>query len=133
MGTILIPATNAKNKKDMYVLIPDAFAIELQKLHLHKYNPEDYVIGKNGTPNPQRHRRDTYRKAHNTVLRKLGYSTRYSFYSWKHTGVVALYKSGAGLLEIQRQLRHHDLRTVQIYLESMGIMECESIKRFPAL
>lgn len=42
-------------------------------------------------------------------------------------------KSGAGLLEIQRQLRHHDLRTVQIYLESMGIMECENIKRFPSL
>ena len=46
---------------------------------------------------------------------------------------ISLYKSGAGLLEIQRQLRHHDLRTVQIYLESMGIMECENIKRFPSL
>lgn len=133
LGTIIIPGTNAKNKKDMHILIPDAFAIELQKLNLHQYKPDDYVIGRHGTPNPLRHRRDLYSRTHNALLRKLGYSRRYSFYSWKHTGVVALYKSGAGLLEIQRQLRHHDLRTVQIYLESMGIMECENIKRFPSL
>ncbi len=133
LGTIVVPGSNAKNKKDMHVLIPDAFATELLKLNLHQYNPDDYVIGKYGTPNPLRHRRDLYSKTHNAILRGLGYGKRYSFYSWKHTGVVSLYKSGAGLLEIQRQLRHHDLRTVQIYLESMGIMECENIKRFPSL
>lgn len=132
-NTILIPATASKNKKEQHIIIPNALAQTLQQMNLHQYPPTFYLLGKGGLPAKTRHRADHYRTRHNDILRELGYSSRYSFYSWKHTGVVALYKSGAGLVEIQCQLRHSDLKTVQIYLQSLGLIDCENVRNFPEI
>lgn len=132
-NTITIPAAAAKNKREQQVIIPRPLAAVLQQLNINQYPQTHYLLGKGGTPNSTRHRRDFYYKLHNSILRTAGYSSRYSFYSWKHTGVVALYKSGAGIVEIQRQLRHSSLQMVQIYLASLGLIDCENVRNFPEI
>jgi len=42
-----------------------------------------------------------------------------TFYSWKDTGAMELFKRKINILEIRKQLRHKDLKTTQVYCESL--------------
>lgn len=42
-----------------------------------------------------------------------------SFYSWKDTGVTALIQAGVPVDEVMRQLRHTNLATTQVYMNSL--------------
>ncbi|WP_133121553.1 hypothetical protein [Raineya orbicola] len=46
---------------------------------------------------------------------------------WKHTGVVAYYKAGAGIKFIQTQCRHSSLDETNRYLKDLGLFENEEI------
>ena len=45
-----------------------------------------------------------------------------TFYSWKHTGVIAYYNATKDVYAIMRQCRHHDISVTMLYLRALGLM-----------
>ena len=128
---ILIPAKVAKNGKQEYVAIPDAF-FPIVERKVAGRNPNEYLFpgrwdGKIGL--------NTYGKQHRLLLQKLGFdSDRYKLYSWKHTGAVAAVRAGINLKDLQIQLRHHSLDQVDAYLRQLGVADLGNLqKKFPSI
>jgi len=49
------------------------------------------------------------------MLKRLGISTNYKMYSWKVTGVVAMWHATRDIIAIMRQLRHADISMTYTY------------------
>ena len=127
-GTIKIDASFSKNKKTQVVVIPNCFLSDF--IALSNKNENDYLIQINN----EQLKRDYLSKEHKKILAKLGFSNRYSFYSWKHTGAYMAVKGGIKLKDLQLQLRHHSLDQVNEYLREMGVLDCDDLKnKYPAL
>ena len=127
---IKIHADISKNKKTQVVSIPRAFledALNTRDLNMIQ---NLYFINKSITPLS----RDYLNKAHKKILTELGFSNRFSLYSWKHTGAVRCVKSGMSLKSLQLQMRHHSLDQLNEYLRELGVLQMEDIKNdFPLL
>jgi integrase len=129
-GFIQIPASISKNKKTQTVCIPEHFKIEIEKWINVNMRQDDYFL----TRSNKTIFRDYLNKEHCKILRELGYGKRYSFYSWKHTGAVALVKAGAHIKDIQLQLRHHSLDMVDEYLKDLGVLQSDFLRnKYPII
>lgn len=129
---IEIPSNVSKNNRSQKVAIPYQLKSELSKLI--KYNPDHYLIGKNGIPGKNPIPEKRIYNLHKNLLKKLDIHGNYSLYSWKHTGVVKVVKSGINIKDLQLQLRHHSLDMVNEYLKNLGVLDSEDLKnRFPTL
>jgi integrase len=126
---ILLHASISKNKKTQAVSIPAALKPILADWLLNQ--PQNHYIINRG---PETVGRDFLNKQHKKILKRLGFSNRFSFYSWKHTGAFAAVKAGIGLKDLQMQMRHHSLDQLNEYLREMGVLESVTLKKnFPAL
>lgn len=125
-GTIRVHSSYSKNKKTQTVLIPQEFLPDVRAWYeQQKEQGSHYFISK---PNGQKIARgDYFNVLHKKIMTKLGYGSRYSFYSWKHTGAVQFYKATKDLKALQMQLRHHSLDQVDEYLRELGIVEATTI------
>ena len=86
---ICIPKEVSKNKKTQYIVIPDSFCETLEEAILGK-NPAFYVIGFDFEPvgiNYLSSKHQKFPKVHHFD------TTRFKFYSWKHTGAVMAAKN----------------------------------------
>jgi integrase len=129
MGFIEVPGNISKNGKTQKVSIPYALVDELKFVEKLNYN-EFIFKSRNGKCIG----RNTFSKQHRYVLRRLKIQGNYSFYSWKHTGVVKAVKAGIHIKDLQLQLRHHSLDMVNEYLKNLGVMDMERIRDlFPAI
>lgn len=128
---ILVRGATSKNKRQLYVAIPDAFLPRLQ--YIEEMRPDAYLFpGKHDSTKPIGV--NTMSNRHRKIIRSLGYTSDYKLYSWKHTGAVQAVKAGIGLKELQIQLRHHSLDMVEKYLRQLGVQDLHRLKRdFPAL
>ena len=114
---IFIPGSVAKNGKSRYAKIPKSM---LPGLSYIKQLPSDTYLfeGKD----PDKHLgQNTLGNRHRKVLQQFGFSSEYSLYSWRHTGVVQMAKDGLSILEIKIHLDHHSLDQTQAYLRQLGI------------
>lgn len=129
---ILIPSKVAKNKKQEYVAIPDAF-FPIVERKVRGRNPNHYLFPGASATTPLG--MNTYGRQHRLLLQKLGFDTeRYKMYSWKHTGTVAAVRAGINLKDLQIQLRHHSLDQVDAYLRQLGVADLGNLERlFPKL
>lgn len=114
---IYIPAEISKNRKGGFVVVPTVLKKELLKLDIEDKLGFYYVLGGGAAPLG----RDTLSKQHRRILNKLDYDKRFTYYSWKHTGVVKAYKNGIDLKSLQFQGRWHDLKILDNYLKSLGL------------
>ncbi len=128
---IRIQGAISKNKKTQVVSIPKAFISDVQAWDISELRQDYYLI--NRSQAPLQHQ--SLSKQHKTILTKLGYSSRYSFYSWKVTGIVmAIRKGKIGLKDLQMQLRHHSLDQLNEYLRELGVLESvDIIDNFPKI
>lgn len=126
---ITIPADVSKNGRSESVTIPRAFEGVLREMELYKYNAEDYVFGhKFQTCARKIARADSMSTAITRVNKELGITGNKGFYSFKHTGVVALYKATKDPYLVSRQCRHHSLQMTMIYLRSLGLTVADGIR-----
>jgi integrase len=74
-------------------------------------------------------------RAHARILKDLRFGKGYTLYSWKHTGAIAVAKSGrVGVKELQIQLRHHSLDQTDQYLRQMGVQDLGRLQaHFPTV
>lgn len=126
---ILLRGEISKNKKTEYVAIPGPLVAELQ--FIRELPPNTVLFPGQGSVYIGE---NTFYNRHRQILRKLGFSTEYSLYSWKHTGVVSAVKAGISVKELQIQLRHHSLDQVDQYLRQLGVNDLANIRNnFPEL
>jgi integrase len=120
--TILVAYGSGKNRKQEAVSIPKEFLVFLKSLNLEKYPQEFYVFSRNLLPGEnKRLKADAITHMHKEFLKALKIDSSKTLYSWKHSGVVELYKEIKDPYALMRQLRHYDLATTMIYLKSLGL------------
>jgi len=135
-GKIYYPKENTKNSYEKHVTICDELQRLIDEHNLLSY-PPDYYIFSAGSYTPGPIKADSKRLGASfgdNVLRKLKYSKDYTLYSWKHTGVVALWNARVPKGEIQTQLGHIGSDSFDKYLKSLGLMESENLRSlYPSL
>jgi integrase len=125
-GLLRLPASITKNKEDEIVTIPNELITFIFDQGLHRYSPTWFVFGPRLKPHPDRPcgrnymgtlHKNTLELLHEKgLLEDIGGLT---FYSWKDTGALELFRSKVNVREIMRQLRHKSLETTQRYGESL--------------
>ncbi|MCB9033486.1 MAG: site-specific integrase [Chitinophagales bacterium] len=129
---IEILGEHSKNGKTQKVVIPTVLKEKLQ--FLKQYPSGYFVLGKYGTPGPEKIGHKWLNDNHKRFLDKLQIVGRYAFYSWKHTGVVKCVQAGLNIRDIQNQLRHHSLDMLQEYLKNLGVLQSVDLRdKFPEL
>ncbi len=107
---IRITAIDAKNNVTQSVTIPEQLHAILEAMNLHRYKNDDYLFGNKNEPGTVRRKKDYFSKQHQAIISKEGYDTeKYKFYSWKHSGAVAVVKNKVPEKLIQLQGRWHSL------------------------
>lgn len=125
---IYLHASHSKNGYERWMVIPEGLEDEFIKQGIRKLPPDWYIFSKNKLlPGPTRARtRDLGEKYRQYVLTPLGYTTMYTLYSWKHTGVIAAHKAGVSDDDIMLQTGHKNYGSFQVYLKSLGLFENET-------
>lgn len=133
-GTIRLTGAETKNRDNEIVTIPDDIAELLQAYNFQQYHPTWLVFGEGGHPHPDKPcGHGLYWERHRNALQLLHEKGKLlnikglSYYSWKDTGAMELFKKKVNMLEIMKQLRHKDLATTQKYCQSLYIIN-EEIK-----
>ena len=118
-STFQLKADETKNRRNDIVLIPpDLLAI----LSQYKNLPDNYFLfGMDGQPGPVQLGKDNLSKRHQLILKKLKFAKGYSFYSWKNTGAVEMVKNGTHMKALSLMIRHSDITTTDMYLQSLSI------------
>lgn len=136
-GTIRLTSDETKNRDNDIVTIPDDIAVLLRAYNFQQYRPTWLVFGEGGHPHPDKAcGHGLYWERHRNALQllhdkgKLLNIKGLSYYSWKDTGAMELFKKKVNMLEIMKQLRHKDLATTQKYCQSLYVIN-EEIKALP--
>jgi integrase len=126
---LYIPADISKNHYARYPKITPGLKKVLDGMQLHNYNPEDLLFTKLGTPGPDslKWSENYFTFKHREVADRLGYGADYVLYSWKHTGVVDLYRAGVKERYIMQQSGHRDMESFGKYLRSLGLYTNEEL------
>lgn len=122
--TIKINSQAAKNRVQDSVTIPEAFMPILLEMGLDMAPKHFYIFGKRmETCESRMTRPDDISDRYLRLKKEMDYAAGdgKTFYSWKHTGVVAYYNLIKDPYPLMRQLRHSDLKTTMIYLRSLGL------------
>jgi hypothetical protein len=107
------------------VVIPVGLEPVLKEMQLHRYRPDDYLFGRKLLTSSAMYVNPNHISTrHKKYTCRLGMDPEKGLYSWKHSGVVAAYRAtGKDVYSLMRQLRHRDLNTTMIYLNSMGLVQ----------
>lgn len=134
-GTIMIPKTIMKTKRDKVVTIPDVFLHKLiEEYKLNKFKREFFVFGQAGEPGPGHIGKNNLRNKFTSARDRIGMPKEYKLYSFKHTGNIAAKKAGIPLIERMWNNGHTSERTTEIYDKNLTGAECPQIKeRFPEI
>lgn len=132
--TILIDGKTAKNNRSQHIMIPEPLQKIINQQNLRTYPQNYYVFSYNGPGTTLIGKHYFYDK-HVEVLKKLKLQGQnYDLYSWKHTGVIALFQATQNIELIRQHCRHSDLATTQKYLRDLGLfIDYEQINRFPEI
>lgn len=119
-GTIFIPGTISKNRKDAVVTIPDHVMRLMISLDVLNHPTDWYLFSYDCRPG-QDHRLpkyfcDVWRK----VAKDLKFPPEWKFYSLKDTGITDQIKAGRDLIEVRDQARHYSLEQTDIYTPIAG-------------
>lgn len=125
-GVIRLTENETKNRENAIVTIPDIITPFLRDCHFDQWHQRWLIFGARMEPHPDKscgHNTMNYR--HKKILEKLQKAgmlvdiVGLTYYSWKDTGALALFEKKVNMLEIMKQLRHKDLKTTQLYCESL--------------
>lgn len=129
---IFLKGTIAKDSDTIYKAIPIPLRPQLMK---YTNAPANYfILSDNGKPGATMLSRDNLTKRMRTVLKTLNFGSRYSLYSWVHTGCKNAAMSGIPIKQLQLQKGHADLKMFNEYLKDLGVDDCEQlVVDFPSI
>jgi len=136
--TVFVSKERAKSGRNRIVLIPSVFMdIIKNDYELHKYPQELFVFGiedKKYGPGQKPVGKNTMRHRFNRIREKCGMPLEYKFYSWKHTGAMAMIRNGASIFEVSTHMGHVDKASTEHYINNKFGEQNEFVKnRYPEL
>lgn len=103
-------------------------------LKYKNYPPEFYIFSTDFKPGAKMLGMNYLTAKMTTILRALNYSSRYTLYSWVHTGIKDAALSGIPIKQLQLQKGHHDLNMFNEYMKDLGVDDCVQLtNNFPKL
>lgn len=129
---VCVESSIAKTSRTRFVNIPAELINDLEYI---KSFPDNYFIfGLHEAPGKEMTNRDSLSKRHKKILKELGFSNGYSFYSWKNTGAVKmLMMDRKPMRYVSKCMGHHSLDMTDKYFQSLGVDEMEDVIIFPSL
>lgn len=116
-GTITIPASCSKNKKEQTVTVPKKVIHYALELGIFSAPMSDFIFSYNLKPGnieiDPKHFRDHWEN----VRKALGLKPEWKFYSLKDTGITAMLKAKMPAIEVRDQARHSSLAITEIYTD----------------
>lgn len=122
---LMIKGRTSKTKFDEYVELPLPVRKAIIDAKLMKYPGEYFVFGLPGVPDSKGLTVQTFWKLHRKILNKTELAkldSQFTLYSYKHSGVISLYKLTKDIKRIQRQCRHKTLEQTNTYLRDLGLL-----------
>jgi integrase len=132
---IYVPKAESKNGHERHITIPPQLKVILDKMCLDKIDPDFYLFSKSYEPGPEAFKSKYIgSRFREQVLKPLNYSSEYTFYSWKHTGVTACWFSGMSKGAIMQQTGHRNAGSFETYIKSLGLFTNDEVKKnYPSL
>jgi len=132
---ILLHAVHAKNAKTEHVRIPDAFLEIIQDSGVLAYPDHFYLFGNKNQPADKPASKHFMYRRHSQVLQLCGLTGQnIDLYSWKHTGVCALFRATQNVEIIREQARFADMNTCMHYLRDLGLfIDYTEVNKMPRL
>lgn len=122
---ITLSGSQTKNKKNGFVVIPDAFIPIVESMQLEKINKDYFIFGalkkQSLVPSAFPLSRNAATNHFLKIRKGLNLSNEITLYGWKDSGVCSAYKQGISLYRIMSQCRHSSLTQTQTYLNSLGL------------
>ena len=115
-----VSEANAKTGRFRFVPIAPALK-EVLEPYIDGFSDHLFIFGRGGTPNADKIGRNTLYNRHRMYLRNFDLPIGYSFYSWKNTGAVMMYKNGIKMKYISLLMGHSSIETTDMYFKSLGI------------
>lgn len=133
--TIFISGDRIKSSVGRHAIIPDALQKILNEYKIRNYPTNHYVFSPDGVPGPKMLTRDYMYNRHKKMLKIIGIDNKdYTIYSWKHTGVIALWKHTQDIELIRNHCGHADVAITTKYLRDLGqFTDYGKKKNFPEL
>lgn len=122
---ILFPGRISKNKTDGYVGLSPALKKILEAMDLSKHEPTDFIFGPGSKPGPRSMSYEYFYSRNKRIFTKIGLdksTLQYSVYSYKHSGVISLYKATKDIKLVQSQCRHQSLEQTNNYLRDLELL-----------
>lgn len=125
----------SKNSKTEIVKMPTQLYLCLTELNYHQWpNKEDYIFSRDHRPGPYILGINNIRNRFNKIRKRLGLSTFYKLYSFKHTGSSKLVDAGVSPWELQQHMRHKSITTTEEYIKNKcGVSSDQIENHFPDL
>lgn len=133
--SIVFRVENSKGNRQESIRIPPGLEELIEQHRLRGFPPGHYIFTKKGQPGADPVSNNWFYKQFRAILTKLHMTTgNYSQYSWKPTGVIALYQACKDVKLIQRQCRHKDLGSTDKYLRELGLfLDDDELSVFPTI
>jgi integrase len=133
--TIVFKAQNSKEGKTEHVMIPPPLEQLIQDHKLRTYPEHYFIFTLKGIPDIKPCGELYMYNRHVKILKKLKiYGQNLDTYSWKHTGVIALWRQTQNLELIRQQCRHTSISSTIKYLRDLGqFVDYDQINKFPEI
>lgn len=119
----------AKSRRSESITIPKSFEPILYEMGIDRLPKDYYLFGKGlQTCAEPLNKADLLTDAHRKELSSLNVRKDCTFYSWKHTGAMELYKATKDVYVVMKQCRHTDISITMIYLRSLGLIVDEVVR-----
>ncbi len=120
--TIRVSGDTAKDNAEEFIELAPPLKVLIEANKLRTYPGQYYVFTRQGIPGPERVGPDFFYQHHCRVLARLAWQGNYDMYSWKHTGVIALWNITQNIRLVQQHCRHSTAAQTEEYLRDLGIV-----------
>lgn len=132
---IRLTSKRSKNSRTRHMIIPPGLEHLLTQHGIRSYPSHYYLFSVAGVPGPEPVGQNYFYKRHRKHLETLGlFGQDYDLYSWKPTGVIALYNATKDIKLLQQQCGHSTIEQTDRYLRKLGlVLDVRQMADFPTI
>ncbi len=120
----------SKTKKYRVSVIPDSFKTMFDEMRLQDYPSDYYIFSKGCKPGPEYNPSfDKLTPKLKRINAKLGVNPLCTMYSWRHAGIIKLYKIlNYNIYECMQVTGHTEMSSFQNYLKTLGFSNSSNFR-----
>lgn len=116
-GLITMPGEGTKSRRNRTSAIPPSMVSAIEAMQLHRFNPDDYVVGKGLQPGPLPCGYNMVGNRWNAMRKQVRLGVDKQLYSLRDSGIVQLIIDGVDLYTVMKQADHRNIETTNRYVQ----------------